>query len=135
MFVVDQIDRFTHTMAHFIIYRNVHYRSRPTFIVHSADFCCCWISVDCSFSRDVLHLQETHKNRSGGQTIHLYKYLRHIFQYIENLVILIHGCIIVNAVEIQEEDGTDSALCKPKTRKTVRSCKKSLQSFSVIEVC
>ncbi len=117
-------------MAHF-----VHYRSGSTFIVHSVDFGCCWMSADCSCSHNVLHLQETYKNRSRGQTIHLYKYLRHIFQYIENLVILIHWFIIVNAVEIQEEDRTDSALCKPKTRKTVRSCKKSLQPFSVIEVC
>ncbi len=36
-------------MAHF-----VHYRSGPIFSVHCADFCCCWISVDCSCSREVL---------------------------------------------------------------------------------
>uniref|UniRef100_A0A8C2G2W4 Ig-like domain-containing protein n=1 Tax=Cyprinus carpio TaxID=7962 RepID=A0A8C2G2W4_CYPCA len=41
-------------MAHF-----VHYRSGPTFIVHSADFCCCWISVDRSCSLVVLLLLET----------------------------------------------------------------------------
>ncbi|KAK2906688.1 hypothetical protein Q8A67_005673, partial [Cirrhinus molitorella] len=42
------------------------FRSGPSFIV---DFCCCWIYVDCCFSRDVLHLQETKKNspEQGGR--------------------------------------------------------------------
>ncbi len=52
-------------MAHF-----VHYRSGPTFGVHCADFCCCWISVDCSCSRDLL--LETKKNRSEKQAINAY---------------------------------------------------------------
>uniref|UniRef100_A0A8C1NRS9 Ig-like domain-containing protein n=1 Tax=Cyprinus carpio TaxID=7962 RepID=A0A8C1NRS9_CYPCA len=43
-------------MAHF-----VHFRSGPTFSVHSVAICC-WISVDRSCSPDVLHLQETYKN-------------------------------------------------------------------------
>uniref|UniRef100_A0A673HMI5 Ig-like domain-containing protein n=1 Tax=Sinocyclocheilus rhinocerous TaxID=307959 RepID=A0A673HMI5_9TELE len=30
----------------------------PTHVVHSADLCCCWISVDCLCCRDLLHLQE-----------------------------------------------------------------------------
>ncbi|KAK9967202.1 hypothetical protein ABG768_001610, partial [Culter alburnus] len=29
--------------------------------------CCCWISVNCGCSRDLLHLQETPKNRPTRQ--------------------------------------------------------------------
>ncbi len=48
--------------------------------------------------------------------------------------------IIVNAVQTQEEDITDSALCKPTTRKKVRSFmivlqENALQSVSPIEAC
>ncbi len=36
--------------------------SRRLCISDSVDFCRCWISVDCSCSHDLLHLQETQKN-------------------------------------------------------------------------
>ncbi len=36
--------------------------SRRLCISDSVDFCCCWISVDCRCSHDLLHLQETQKN-------------------------------------------------------------------------
>ncbi len=36
--------------------------SRRLCISDSVDFCCCWISVDCRCSHDLLRLQETQKN-------------------------------------------------------------------------
>ncbi len=49
-FVVDYTDIFTYINDH--CYR--------LSLSDSADLC--WISVDCSYSRDLLHLQETQKN-------------------------------------------------------------------------
>uniref|UniRef100_A0A8C2GNJ7 Ig-like domain-containing protein n=1 Tax=Cyprinus carpio TaxID=7962 RepID=A0A8C2GNJ7_CYPCA len=52
VYLVRQTDSIT-LMVHF-----ARYRSGCTFSLHSGDFCCRWVSVDFSYSRDVLHLLE-----------------------------------------------------------------------------
>ncbi len=58
-------DNSVHVHVYFIVFPllSFSFSSSRLCISYSVDFCsCCWISVDCSCSRDVLHLQETKQN-------------------------------------------------------------------------
>ncbi len=54
---------FMYTFTYIIVFPLLSFSSSRLCISYSVDFCsCCWISVDCSCSRDLLHLQETKQN-------------------------------------------------------------------------
>ncbi len=54
---------FSANCAHSLTLMTVSFRSSSISLSDSAGFCCRWISVDCSCSQDLLHLQE--KRRRG----------------------------------------------------------------------
>ncbi len=59
----DNSVHFMYTFTYINVFPLLSFSSSRLCISYSVDLCsCCWISVDCSCSRNVLHLQETKQN-------------------------------------------------------------------------
>ncbi len=72
LLIIVFVFTFTYINASLNNHNTLSFRSsRRLCISDSVDLYCCWISVDCRCSRDLLHLQETQQNCSRRQALPL----------------------------------------------------------------